>query len=235
MGLSPQGDVKVKTSKLVTLFVLTMIMSVVSVSAGDRQDDPVVICHKPGTPAEGTRVVDRSALNKHLRHGDYEGECDPGNGEDPGNGGDPGNGVDSSNSVPYQPTLIQLTVWPDTYQLMNVSGIVWAKNGSLIYDDLNGNGMRDLDEQVIITPMEYRNRVVESNGIVVENQAMSRLVLGMTYDDINSDKATVLAQFSAYLVVDGNLFPVEGAWFDINGEFPPHADGTGFSEYRPAS
>lgn len=37
--------------------------------------DPVTICHKPGTPAEHTIVVDDDAVEAHLAHGDYLGEC----------------------------------------------------------------------------------------------------------------------------------------------------------------
>jgi hypothetical protein len=36
---------------------------------------PVTICHKPGTPAEKTLVVDDDAVPGHLGHGDYLGEC----------------------------------------------------------------------------------------------------------------------------------------------------------------
>jgi hypothetical protein len=36
---------------------------------------PVTICHKPGTPAEKTLIVDDSAVPGHLRHGDYLGPC----------------------------------------------------------------------------------------------------------------------------------------------------------------
>lgn len=38
---------------------------------------PVTICHKPGTPAEMTLVVDDDAVAGHLGHGDYLGECQP--------------------------------------------------------------------------------------------------------------------------------------------------------------
>jgi hypothetical protein len=38
---------------------------------------PVTICHKPGTPAEMTLVVDDDAVPGHLGHGDYLGECQP--------------------------------------------------------------------------------------------------------------------------------------------------------------
>jgi hypothetical protein len=46
---------------------------------GDRDDDGecVVICHKPGTPAEQTKCVDRPAVRAHLRHGDHLGACEP--------------------------------------------------------------------------------------------------------------------------------------------------------------
>jgi hypothetical protein len=36
---------------------------------------PVVICHKPGTPAEHTIIVDDDAVPAHLAHGDYLGRC----------------------------------------------------------------------------------------------------------------------------------------------------------------
>lgn len=35
----------------------------------------VTICHKPGTPAEQTKVIPNSALNGHLGHGDTMGAC----------------------------------------------------------------------------------------------------------------------------------------------------------------
>ena len=36
---------------------------------------PVVICHKPGTPAEHTIIVDDDAVPAHLAHGDHLGPC----------------------------------------------------------------------------------------------------------------------------------------------------------------
>lgn len=36
---------------------------------------PVTICHKPGTPAEHTLVVDDDAVPGHLGHGDFLGPC----------------------------------------------------------------------------------------------------------------------------------------------------------------
>ena len=38
---------------------------------------PVTICHKPGTPAEQTLVVDDDAVWGHLHHGDHLGTCNP--------------------------------------------------------------------------------------------------------------------------------------------------------------
>jgi hypothetical protein len=38
-------------------------------------EEYVTICHKPGTPAEKTLTVPKSALGGHLGHGDYEGPC----------------------------------------------------------------------------------------------------------------------------------------------------------------
>jgi hypothetical protein len=40
-----------------------------------RANDPVVICHKPGTLAERFIVVDDNAVPAHLRHGDFLGSC----------------------------------------------------------------------------------------------------------------------------------------------------------------
>jgi hypothetical protein len=37
--------------------------------------DDVIICHKPGTPAEQTKVISASALQSHLDHGDTMGPC----------------------------------------------------------------------------------------------------------------------------------------------------------------
>ena len=45
-------------------------------SSTPDQDD-VTICHKPGTSAEKTMVIDASALSDHLGHGDTEGACSP--------------------------------------------------------------------------------------------------------------------------------------------------------------
>lgn len=36
----------------------------------------ITVCHKPGTPAEKTKYVPEPALDRHLNHGDYLGECE---------------------------------------------------------------------------------------------------------------------------------------------------------------
>ena len=45
-----------------------------------RANDPVEICHKPGTPAEHEIVVDDNAVAAHLGHGDFLGPCSGGSG-----------------------------------------------------------------------------------------------------------------------------------------------------------
>ncbi len=42
---------------------------------GENASQTVVVCHKPGTPAEQTLVLPQSALSGHMRHGDTEGPC----------------------------------------------------------------------------------------------------------------------------------------------------------------
>jgi hypothetical protein len=37
--------------------------------------DKVLVCHKPNTPAEHAVCVPDRALEAHLEHGDYLGEC----------------------------------------------------------------------------------------------------------------------------------------------------------------
>ena len=56
---------------------LVLPASVASAHAGDNGGGhtPVTICHKPGTPAEHTIVVDDDAVPAHLAHGDYLGPC----------------------------------------------------------------------------------------------------------------------------------------------------------------
>jgi hypothetical protein len=51
---------------------LSALLSVGNVSA---DTDKVTICHKPGTPAEKTLTISKSALQAHLDHGDKKGAC----------------------------------------------------------------------------------------------------------------------------------------------------------------
>jgi hypothetical protein len=45
-------------------------------SQGDGPHDLVVICHKPGTPAEHTMTLPEPAIAAHLGHGDTLGPCE---------------------------------------------------------------------------------------------------------------------------------------------------------------
>lgn len=77
----------------------TLSASALLLTAGwswaQRANDAVEICHKPGTPAERTLVVDDNAVPAHLAHGDFLGACFGGGGEGPGDGGEePGGGGD---------------------------------------------------------------------------------------------------------------------------------------------
>jgi len=45
-------------------------------SHDDGPQDKVVICHKPGTPAEHTMTLPESAVAAHLGHGDTLGPCE---------------------------------------------------------------------------------------------------------------------------------------------------------------
>lgn len=53
--------------------ISTIISTITNTTGGGHT--PVTICHKPGTPAEMTLVVDDDAVPGHLGHGDYLGEC----------------------------------------------------------------------------------------------------------------------------------------------------------------
>jgi hypothetical protein len=56
-------------------YVQSTISTITQTTGGGHT--PVTICHKPGTPAEMTLVVDDDAVPGHLGHGDYLGECEP--------------------------------------------------------------------------------------------------------------------------------------------------------------
>ena len=55
---------------------LAAIAGVAGFARADAKDQAkVTICHKPGTPAQKTKEVPASAVDGHLGHGDYLGEC----------------------------------------------------------------------------------------------------------------------------------------------------------------
>ena len=53
-----------------------LILPPVVVPVPPPEEGEETICHKPGTPAEKTMRVPRSALGGHLGHGDTLGPCD---------------------------------------------------------------------------------------------------------------------------------------------------------------
>lgn len=57
---------------VLTLGILLLVVSPLSLLAAPGK---VVLCHKPGTPAERTIEVAETAVQAHLDHGDREGEC----------------------------------------------------------------------------------------------------------------------------------------------------------------
>lgn len=61
--------------KLVFTLLVIVIASSVWVGAVAAGQEKVTVCHKPGTPAEATLEIAAPALNAHLGHGDYAGEC----------------------------------------------------------------------------------------------------------------------------------------------------------------
>jgi hypothetical protein len=75
------------TRKLITgaLAGTTLLLAAGSSTLwAQRANDPVEICHKPGTPAEHTIVVDDNAVRGHLGHGDFLGSCSGGGGSGSG-------------------------------------------------------------------------------------------------------------------------------------------------------
>jgi hypothetical protein len=73
-----------RTILLISLAVFALIGGVAAARAVGHT--AVTVCHKPGTSAEHTIVIDDSALQAHLNHGDYLGPCQdpPGTTTDPG-------------------------------------------------------------------------------------------------------------------------------------------------------
>jgi hypothetical protein len=70
---------------IVLALLALLLVGTMTVSAKDKDKnkdknknkdkEKVTICHKPGTAAQKTMQVAQSALDGHLAHGDYEGEC----------------------------------------------------------------------------------------------------------------------------------------------------------------
>ena len=58
----------------------------------DDNEETMVICHKPGTPAEQTMTIPVSAWAGHLGHGDTIGPCDDGGGNNQGGDDDDDDG-----------------------------------------------------------------------------------------------------------------------------------------------
>ncbi|MFQ5941081.1 MAG: hypothetical protein ACE5KA_05215 [Nitrososphaerales archaeon] len=57
-----------------TIVVVAAMMAASSLIPAMAKDE-VIVCHKPGTPAEKTLSIDASALDGHLGHGDVQGAC----------------------------------------------------------------------------------------------------------------------------------------------------------------
>lgn len=163
-------------------------------------------------------------------------ECQPpddggdDDGNDGGNTDNGGNGNSSSVSEPVLPPYIQISVWPDMYQMSeHVVGFAWQVNGTFIYSDLNGNNAEDPGERVV-TGTEYRDRV-NGFGVMVDDQVLSRLVTGYRQNEVE-DLNAFLSQFTAFAVLDDGTFVEVYGWYGINDEWMPlGADGV--AQYRP--
>jgi type II secretory pathway pseudopilin PulG len=80
---SPSGDMTfsegVNTNNVLEFtgtnanYNLTITKSTFDIGNGNSKD--VVLCHKPGTPAEMTKTIPSPALKGHLGHGDNFGPC----------------------------------------------------------------------------------------------------------------------------------------------------------------
>ncbi len=148
--------------------------------------------------------------------------------DEPGNGNN-GNGGGAP-SAPVLPPFIQISVWPDMYQMSaHVVGFAWQVNGTFIYSDLNGNHSEDPGERVV-TGTEYRDRI-NGFGEFVDDQVLSRLVTGYRLNEVE-DLNAFLSGFTAFAVLDDGTFVEIYGWYGINDEFLPlGADGV--SQYRP--
>jgi hypothetical protein len=96
-GILIKGEIKLHSVVLILICVdadgtLTVISIIVidqletlpvpppAVVPPPPEEGNVTICHKPGTPAEQTKIIPRSALKGHLGHGDTLGPCENGGG-----------------------------------------------------------------------------------------------------------------------------------------------------------
>jgi hypothetical protein len=61
--------------KIVFTLMIAVLLSTVAVGSTFAGQQKVTVCHKPGTEAEATLEISAPALNAHLGHGDYEGDC----------------------------------------------------------------------------------------------------------------------------------------------------------------
>jgi competence protein ComGC len=53
-----------------------------NVGSDNNDDNVIMICHKPGTRAEQTMIIPRTASSGHFGHGDTEGECSGSRGQE---------------------------------------------------------------------------------------------------------------------------------------------------------
>jgi hypothetical protein len=128
------------------------IVAVIPASAGPPRK--VVICHKPGTPAQKTMSVPRQAVPGHLGHGDYLGPCD--SIIDADGTASSGRGI--------SPVTLQvspgdsLTSWPTGFY---VEGIDWFDNDGTctwtLGDDIHVEGPAH--------PTAFRNALHDANPI----------------------------------------------------------------------
>lgn len=86
--------------RIAALLIIAILMVPSSIALAQEDPPPpdtVVICHKPGTPAQQTLTIPVEALDGHLGHGDTLGPCEelpppPPNHDGNDNGRNNGNG-----------------------------------------------------------------------------------------------------------------------------------------------
>ncbi len=223
----------------ILLAVLFLMVSVV----GATPPETTAMCNPGG---QGPIDIPNQAIGPHLNQGwtlADGGSCP--NGQVPDDdGGDEDDGdnecevdCDDDDDDDTPPIVIeivepepaqglwQVTVWPDTAQVgEGLVGFIWTVNGSPIFSDANGNGIRDAGEPFVVTQVEHRDRNVQHTSQVVQNQAMSRLVTSFGWPD---DVAPSPANYRAYAVFAGdteNDVFARGfvfGWYDVDGEFNP--------------